>query len=99
MGPLTPVQMEALQKNPRFIGLKFPEIPRPETLEYRYKGKMTRAALSLMSALLRMDPNARLTAADALMHPYFDGLREAPRPQTTVIGSLDGGAPRGRGNF
>lgn len=28
-----------------------------------------------MSGLLMMDPNERLTAKQALMHPYFDGLR------------------------
>jgi serine/threonine protein kinase len=28
-----------------------------------------------MSGLLIMDPKDRLTAKQALMHPYFDGLR------------------------
>lgn len=29
-----------------------------------------------MKALLKMDPNERLTAAEALRHPYFEGLHE-----------------------
>jgi serine/threonine protein kinase len=31
--------------------------------------------MSLMEGLLRMDPKERLTAKEALCHPYFDGLR------------------------
>ena len=30
-----------------------------------------------MQGLLMMDPNERLTAKQALMHPYFDGVRTA----------------------
>ena len=29
-----------------------------------------------MKALLKLDPNERLSAKEALNHPYFDGLRE-----------------------
>jgi hypothetical protein len=29
-----------------------------------------------MKQLLRMNPAERLTAIDALKHPYFDGIRE-----------------------
>jgi serine/threonine protein kinase len=36
---------------------------------------MPREGLDLMSGLLAMDPKDRLTAKQALMHPYFDGLR------------------------
>ena len=76
MGPLTPDQTEMFLRNPRFLGLKFPDMSRPETLEKRYVGKLTKKALSFMKGLLSMDPSKRLRAQDALQHSYFDGLRE-----------------------
>jgi len=76
MGPLTSDQMELFLRNPRFLGLKFPDMSRPETIEKRYVGKLTRKALSFMKGLLQMDPAKRFDAAAALGHSYFDGLRE-----------------------
>ena len=38
----------------RFLGLKFPDMSRPETLEKRYVGKLTKKALSFMKALLQV---------------------------------------------
>ena len=53
--------MENFNKNPRFVGLKFPsDINKPETLEKKYTGKLSRKALSLMIGLLKMDPSERL---------------------------------------
>eukprot|EP00291_Cryptomonas_curvata_P028786 CAMPEP_0172208780 /NCGR_PEP_ID=MMETSP1050-20130122/34694_1 /TAXON_ID=233186 /ORGANISM="Cryptomonas curvata, Strain CCAP979/52" /LENGTH=231 /DNA_ID=CAMNT_0012888473 /DNA_START=376 /DNA_END=1067 /DNA_ORIENTATION=+ len=46
MGPLTAEQTELFLRNPRFVGLKFPDMSRPETLEKRYVGKVTKKALS-----------------------------------------------------
>ena len=40
MGPLTAEQNEMFAKNPRFIGLKFPAVNNPETLEKKYVGKL-----------------------------------------------------------
>ena len=85
MGPLTLEQMEMFQKNPRFIGIKFPEMMKPETLEKKYLGKLSKKALSFIKACLKMDPAQRLTAAETLQHPYFEGLREADR--STVLES------------
>lgn len=63
MGSLTKDQLESFNKNPRFVGLKFPsDISKPETLEKKYTGKLSRKALSLMIGLLKMDPLMRLTA-------------------------------------
>ena len=81
MGPLTPEQTEMFLRNPRFLGLKFPDMSRPETLEKRYVGKLTKKALSFMKGLLIMDPSKRLGAQDALQHSYFDGLREEHESQ------------------
>jgi len=76
LGPLTADQIESFQKNPRFIGLKFPEMNKPETLEKRYLGKLSKKALSFMKECLKMDPAQRITASKALLHPYFDGIRD-----------------------
>lgn len=35
-----------------------------------------------MKALLRLDPNERLTSKEALNHPYFEGLREHDCPES-----------------
>ena len=53
-----------------------PDIPKPETLEKRYLGKLSKKALMLMKALLKLDPNERITGEQALEFPYFDNLRE-----------------------
>jgi cyclin-dependent kinase-like len=76
MGPLTADQQEMFQKNPRFIGMKFPDTSKPETVEKKYLGKLSKQALSFMKACLKMDPAQRITAAEALAHPYFDSIRE-----------------------
>ena len=76
MGPLTPSLQELFNTNPRFIGFKFPTITTPETLEKKYVGKLSAKALGLMSGMLRMEPEERLTALECLAHPYFDGMRE-----------------------
>jgi cyclin-dependent kinase-like len=76
LGPLTKEQMESFYKNPRFVGLKFPEINKPETLEKRYMTSLSKKALQLMAGLLKMDPAERLTGEQALRHPYFDDIRE-----------------------
>ena len=36
---------------------------------------MSKTALNFMDGLLKMDPRDRLTAKEAICHPYFDGLR------------------------
>ena len=76
MGSMTPEQEEEFRKNPRFIGLSFPDVSKPETLQKHYIGKMSKKAISLMSGFLEMDPTKRLTSLEALAHPYFDGVRD-----------------------
>lgn len=40
LGPLTEQHMQLFLKNPRFVGLKFPDMSRPETLQKRFVGKV-----------------------------------------------------------
>ena len=55
--------------------MKFPEINKPETLERRYLGKLSKKALNFLKSLLKMDPKERLNIDDAINHPYFDEIR------------------------
>ncbi len=47
-GPLTREQHDLFLRNPRFNGLKFPDMRNPETLERKYGGKMPQDALSFI---------------------------------------------------
>ena len=74
---MTHEQQESFNKNPRFLGLKFPaDVTKLETLEKKYTGKLSKNALSLMQGLLKMDPAERFTGEQALAHPYFDDIRD-----------------------
>jgi hypothetical protein len=42
----------------------------------RYLGKMNKMAVKFMNDILKMDPEERLTALEALRHPYFNGLNQ-----------------------
>ncbi|CAD8145385.1 unnamed protein product [Paramecium pentaurelia] len=77
LGPLTPSQQETFSKNPRFLGMKFPEISKPETLEQRYLCKLPKRAINFVKGLLKMEPSERLTCRQALKHQYFEDLPEA----------------------
>lgn len=72
LGPLTSEQQEVFQKNPRFIGLKFPEFSKFEKLEKRFF-KVDKLALDFMEKVLAISPCERLNAAQALAHPYLCG--------------------------
>jgi len=89
LGPLLPEQMETFQKNPRYIGMKFPEVTRPETLEKRYLGKLSKKAMSFIKTCLKLDPAQRLTAAEALQHPYFEGLVRSAAVAPMSRGDID----------
>ncbi|CAD8164080.1 unnamed protein product [Paramecium pentaurelia] len=74
IGPLTQDQMEKFQKNQRYIGMKFPEIVKSETIEKRYSGKMCNKGLNFLKECLIMDPNKRMTSLDCLEHPYLSDV-------------------------
>ena len=76
MGKLPEGLQEKFDGNPRFVGYKFPELSKPETLEKRYVGKMSSKALSLMKGMLSMEEDKRFNAIDCLAHPFFDGMRD-----------------------
>mmetsp|Transcript_30757 Transcript_30757/g.100106 ORF Transcript_30757/g.100106 Transcript_30757/m.100106 type:complete len:770 (+) Transcript_30757:88-2397(+) len=79
LGPLSAEQTDLFLKNPRFMGLKFPDMSRPEGLDRKYSGRLSQKALSFLKGLLRMEPGARLTDAQCLQHPWFEGMEGLPR--------------------
>lgn len=75
IGRLTSSQMELFLRNPRFAGLRFPDLMKAETIEKKFIGKITRSALSFMEGVLQMNPEDRLTSTEALNHIYFKNIR------------------------
>jgi cyclin-dependent kinase-like len=76
LGNLTRSQKECFSKIPRFIGLKFPEINKIETLDKHYAGKVSPQGIGLMNGLLKMDPADRFDCYKCLNHPYFDEVKK-----------------------
>lgn len=74
IGPLIPAHMDLFLANNRFAGLKFPDMSRPETLQKKYLGTLSKRSLHFMQQVLSMDPAARPTSEEALNHPYFHNL-------------------------
>ena len=57
---------------------------KPETIDKKYAGKLSKEGLELMQGLLMMDPKDRFTAKQALMHQFFDGLRTAAEEEQII---------------
>ena len=77
IGPMTSAQMERFLKAKRFRGVKFPDISRSASLAEKYGAILPPAGVDFMRDCLRMDPTRRLTARQAVLHPFFSGLPEA----------------------
>lgn len=63
LGSLPPDLHERFVKNPRFLGMKFPEIQTLDKIEKKYFGKICQKGMNLIKGLLKMDPKERMTAA------------------------------------
>ena len=84
LGPIISEHKEAFLKNQHFLGMRFPEISKFETLEKKYLGKTSKLALNFMRSLLCMNPEERLNSSQALNHPFFEGLKDDfSRPHTS----------------
>jgi hypothetical protein len=67
-----------LTKNPSLKEVKLRDIPKPETLEKRFRGKICQDGMHVLKGLLEMDPEKRSTADAILAHAFFDDVREQP---------------------
>ncbi|KAG7402330.1 hypothetical protein PHYBOEH_000038 [Phytophthora boehmeriae] len=74
LGPLQKRHMELFATNPRFSGLRIPDVKAPETLYRRYCGRVSKKAISFLEGTIRQCPEDRLTSEECLKHPYFEGL-------------------------
>ena len=78
LGPLTAQQSELFYANPRFNGIKFPDMSRPTgALDLRYGQWLGRVGVDCLKSLLRIDPARRADADALLRHPYFESVHEA----------------------
>mmetsp|Transcript_47081 Transcript_47081/g.74308 ORF Transcript_47081/g.74308 Transcript_47081/m.74308 type:complete len:889 (+) Transcript_47081:97-2763(+) len=75
LGPLTAEHMEMFLRNPRFLGIQFPSLPRPETLEKRYARRMPKLQMQLLKRTLFMEPRKRIIAREMLRDVVFEGLK------------------------
>jgi glycogen synthase kinase 3 beta len=71
-----PTKEDIISMNPKFQDHKFPEI-KPTPWEKVFKNrKIPEYFIDLISKLLLYNPKERLTAEQALAHPYFDEIRK-----------------------
>lgn len=71
----TPTREQIRTMNPNYMEHKFPQIkPHPFNKVFR---KADANAIDLIARLLEYTPTERLGAIDAMVHPFFDELREA----------------------
>jgi len=71
LGPLTSQQMERCLELSDFKGMNFPDGTPLATLQKKYIGKMPEHHMGLVTSILIMDPEKRLTAKAALRLPCF----------------------------
>lgn len=70
----TPTRDQIRTMNPNYMEHKFPQIkPHPFSKVFR---KADPNAIDLISKLLEYTPTQRLSAIDAMVHPFFDELRD-----------------------
>ena len=70
----TPTRDQIRTMNPNYMEHKFPQIkPHPFSKVFR---RADANALDLIARLLEYTPTERLGAIDAMVHPFFDELRD-----------------------
>jgi glycogen synthase kinase 3 beta len=72
----TPSREEIHAMNPNYTEFKFPAI-RAHPWSKVFSKRLPPDAVDLVAKLLQYSPRARLSALEALGHPYFDELRDA----------------------
>lgn len=84
----TPTRDQIRTMNPNYMEHKFPQIkPHPFNKVFR---KADANAIELISCLLEYTPTERLSAIDAMVHPFFDELRD---PNTRLPDSRHPNSP------
>jgi len=76
LGNFTDEQVYLFYANPIYNGKELLEVEKPETLDWRYLGKLPKNAISFMKGLLELDPKKRLNGNNVFQHPYLVKLYE-----------------------
>ncbi|GAA5832473.1 hypothetical protein JCM3766R1_003090 [Sporobolomyces carnicolor] len=78
----TPTREQIKTMNPNYMEHKFPQI-KPHPFVKVFRPRTPPEAIDLISKLLEYTPSARLTAIEAMCHPFFDDLRVADAKMPT----------------
>merc|ERR1711965_351072 len=54
--------------------IQFPDMSRPDTLQKKYVGKLSRRALNFVKSVLQMEPSDRSTSRECVEHAYFEDI-------------------------
>ncbi|KAI0225800.1 glycogen synthase kinase 3 [Massospora cicadina] len=71
----TPTKEQIQSMNPQYVDHKFPHI-NPHSLDRIFRSDTDHEAVGFLPMLLDYTPTRRLTAVEAMAHPYFDELRQ-----------------------
>ena len=74
LGPFDSKLESYFKRNDEFKNIKFPRVDDFQTLERRYKGQASKKLIDLLEKLLEIDDEKRITADEALKHPFFEEL-------------------------
>lgn len=80
----TPTKDQLLSMNPNYTEHRFPQI-KAHPFSKVFKSKTPQDAIDFVGLLLKYSPNERLTAFEAMAHPYFDELRD---PNVKLLSGL-----------
>jgi len=69
----TPTKQQINLMNPNYKEMKFPQVKGSSLPKY-LKNKTTPEAIDLLEKMLQYSPKDRITAAEAMCHPFFDDL-------------------------
>jgi cyclin-dependent kinase-like len=82
IGKFEDYQYEIFYSNPHFKNAKLLNVTKPETVDRRYFGKLSKTAINFMKQLLHPDPKQRLNGETVFLHPYFNGMTDtADKPK------------------
>ncbi len=71
----TPTKQQIKSMNPNYKEMKFPQV-RGSSLPKYFKHKACPEAVDLLEKMLQYSPKDRITAAEAMCHPFFSDLVE-----------------------
>lgn len=73
----TPTREQLMSMNPNYTEFKFPSI-KPHPWSKVFRQRTSPDAIDFVSKLLQYDPQSRPHGLEALLHIFFDELRESP---------------------